>query len=86
MINFIFAFVGAIRGSASFMLAMTGGGPYGLTEVVGLHIFYTAFARLKFGLATAQAWVIGTFLIGFTVYQLKRLSQVEFRTADSNEK
>jgi multiple sugar transport system permease protein len=86
VINFIFAFVGAIRGSAGFMLAMTGGGPYGQTEVVGLHIFYTAFARLKFGLATAQAWIIGTFLIGFTVYQLKRLSQVEFKTADSNGK
>ena len=34
------------------------------------------------GLATAQAWILGTMLIGFTVYQLKRLSQVEFRTAD----
>jgi ABC-type sugar transport system permease subunit/ABC-type glycerol-3-phosphate transport system substrate-binding protein len=89
MINFIFALIGAIRGSASFMLAMTGGGPYdevyGATEVVGLQIFYTAFARLNFGLATAQAWILGTMLIGFTVYQLKRLSQVEFRTADTKE-
>lgn len=86
MINFIFALIGAVRGAASFMLAMTGGGPYdevyGATEVVGLQIFYTAFARLNFGLATAQAWILGTMLIGFTVYQLKRLSQVEFRTAD----
>jgi multiple sugar transport system permease protein len=82
MINFIFALVGAIRGSASFMLAMTGGGPYGHTEVVGLQIFYTAFSRLNFGLATAQAWILGTILIGFTVYQLKRLSQVEFKTAE----
>ena len=64
------------------MLAMTGGGPYGHTEVVGLQIFYTAFAKLNFGLATAQAWILGTILIGFTVYQLKRLSQVEFRTAE----
>ncbi len=82
MINFIFALVGAIRGSAGFMLAMTGGGPYGHTEVVGLQIFYTAFAKLNFGLATAQAWILGTILIGFTVYQLKRLSQVEYRTAE----
>ena len=86
MINFIFALVGAIRGSASFMLAMTGGGPfdevYGATEVVGLQIFYTAFARLNFGLATAQAWIVGTMLIGFTVYQFRRLSQVEFRTVE----
>ena len=82
MINFIFAFVGSIRGAGSFMLAMTGGGPAGATEVVGLTIFYTAFAKLNFGLATAQAWILGTVLIGFTVYQLKRLSQVEYRTAE----
>jgi len=81
MINFIFALVGSIRGAGSFMLAMTGGGPAGATEVVGLTIFYTAFAKLNFGLATAQAWILGTVLIGFTVYQLKRLSQVEYRTA-----
>ncbi|MAE66907.1 MAG: hypothetical protein CMJ18_21830 [Phycisphaeraceae bacterium] len=79
VINFIFAFVGAVRGSAGFMLAMTGGGPYGHTEVVGLKIFYTAFGQLNFGVATAQAWIVGAFLIGFTVYQLKRLSEVEFR-------
>ncbi|MAE66511.1 MAG: hypothetical protein CMJ18_19760, partial [Phycisphaeraceae bacterium] len=89
MINFIFALIGAIRGSASFMLAMTGGGPfdnvYGATEVVGLTIWYTAFARLNFGLATAQAWILGTMLIGFTVFQLQRLSQVEFKTAESSK-
>ena len=79
VINFIFAFVGAVRGSAGYMLAMTGGGPAGHTEVVGLKIFYTAFGQLNFGVATAQAWIVGTFLIGFTVYQLKRLSQVEFK-------
>ena len=64
------------------MLAMTGGGPARATEVVGLTIWYTAFARLNFGLATAQAWILGAMLIGLTVFQLKRLSQVEFRTTE----
>ena len=82
MINFIFALVGSIRGAGSFMLAMTGGGPARATEVVGLTIWYTAFARLNFGLATAQAWILGAMLIGLTVFQLKRLSQVEFRTTE----
>jgi multiple sugar transport system permease protein len=90
MINLIFALVGAIRGSASFMLAMTGGGPfdevYGTTEVVGLTIWYTAFARLNFGLATAQAWVLGAILVGFTLLQLKRLRSVEFRAAGAEAK
>ena len=84
VINFIGAFVGAVKGASSYILAMTAGGPYtpyGETEVVGLQIFYTAFMYLKFGLATAMAWVLGAFLIGFTVFQLQRLSKVEFRTA-----
>jgi multiple sugar transport system permease protein len=48
---------------------------------VGLHIFWQAFAYLRFGSATAMAWVLGAMLIGFTVVQLQRLSRMEFRTA-----
>ncbi len=84
MINFIGALIASFQ-SANFILAMTGGGPYapyGATEVAGLHIFYKAFFYLKFGLATAMAWVLGLMLIGFTVIQLKRLRNMEFRTAD----
>ena len=83
VINFIGAMIGAVRGSGSFVLAMTGGGPYteagGVTEVIGLRLFYTTFGYLRFGVGAAMAWVIGAMLIGFTVFQLKRLSQVEFR-------
>jgi multiple sugar transport system permease protein len=39
---------------------------------------------LKFGFATAMAWVLGIMLIGFTVMQLKVLSKVEFRKAREN--
>ena len=85
MINFIGAMIGAIRGAGGFVLAMTGGGPWGesggATEVIGLKIFYTAFGHLRFGAAAAMAWVLGAMLIGFTVVQLKRLSNLEFRTA-----
>jgi len=35
---------------------------------------------LKFGPATAMAWVLGFMLIGFTVNQLKILSRLEFKT------
>ncbi|MCC6679916.1 MAG: extracellular solute-binding protein [Phycisphaeraceae bacterium] len=88
MINFIGAMIGAIRGSGGFVLAMTGGGPVteagGATEVVGLKLFYTTFGHLRFGVGAAMAWVIGAMLIGFTVFQLKRLSNVEFRTAGTN--
>lgn len=81
MINLVGAFIGAFMSSES-ILAMTGGGPYtphGATEVVGLQLFYTAFMYLKFGVANAMAWVLGFMLIGFTMFQLRNLSRVEFK-------
>ncbi len=84
-INFIGAMIGAIRGAGGFVLAMTGGGPYGTsggaTEVVGLKLFYTTFGALHFGQGAAMAWVLGAMLIGFTVLQLRKLSRMEFKTA-----
>lgn len=84
LINFIGVMVAQMKGGSEFVLAMTQGGPYtpyGATEVVGLHIFWQAFGYLKFGMATAMAWVLGSMLVGFTVLQLQRLSRMEFRTA-----
>ncbi|MCX7011992.1 MAG: sugar ABC transporter permease, partial [Candidatus Sumerlaeota bacterium] len=83
-INFIGVMVAQIKGGGQFVLAMTGGGPYapyGQTELIGLHIFWEAFGFLRFGIATSMAWVLGSFLIGFTVMQMQRLSRMEFRTA-----
>ncbi len=80
LINFIGAVVNAFRVSG-YILAMTGGGPAGATEVLALKVFFDAFVYLGFGLATATAWILGAMLIGFTVFQLRRLSRVEFRTA-----
>ena len=84
LINFIGAFISSWYGAAATILVMTGGGPD--TEVAGLYIFYKAFIFLKFGPATAMAWMLAFMLIGFTVYQLRILSRMEFRTADGNEK
>lgn len=83
-INFIGAAIGCMQSGSGYILAMTGGGPYtpyGATEVIGLHIFWEAFMFLRFGIATAMAWVLGAMLIGFTVLQLKRLSKMEFKAA-----
>lgn len=84
LINFIGVMIGAMKAGGGFILAMTGGGPYtphGETEVIGLHIFYQAYGYLRLGPATAMAWVLGSMLIGFTVYRLQQLSRMEFRTA-----
>ncbi len=79
-INFIGAVAASFHGATNILI-MTGGGPNGITEVVSLKIFFESFARLRFGPATAMAWMLGSMLVGFTVLQLKRLSQMEFKTA-----
>ena len=79
IINFAGAVTAAFQSSQN-VLIMTGGGPNGTTEVAALRIFYEAFMFLNFGPATAMAWLLGTMLIGFTVIQLKRLSQMEFKS------
>jgi len=79
IINFVGVFIAAWNAEAN-ILAMTGGTAD--TEVAGLHIFYKAFIFLKFGPATAMAWMLGFMLIGFTMYQLQILSRLEFRTTE----
>ncbi len=78
LINCIGVLNGAWFGATSNILAMTGGA--GDTEEAGLHIFFKAFMFLKFGPATAMAWVLAFLLIGFTINQLRILSRLEFRT------
>jgi len=77
-INFIGAVIAAFHG-ASNILIMTGGGPNGVTEVMSLKIFFESFTRLRFGPATAMAWILGSLLVGLTIIQLKRLSNLEFK-------
>ena len=77
IIQFIGIFIGSWQ-SEAFILAMTGGASN--TEVAGLHIFYKAYMFLKFGPASAMAWILGFMLIGFTVHQLRILSRLEFKT------
>ena len=76
IINFVGVFIAAWQAEAN-ILAMTAGGAN--TEVAGLHIFYKAFIFLRLGPATAAAWMLGCLLVGFTLYQLRILSRVEFR-------
>ncbi len=83
IINFVGVFIGAFHAMQNIFV-MTGGGPFNATRVIGIDIWFNAFMYLKFGFATAMAWVLGIMLIGFTVMQLKILSKVEFRKAEEN--
>jgi len=84
IINFVGAFIGSFRAMQN-VFVMTAGGPANKTRVIGIEIFYNAFLYLKFGYATALAWILGVVLIGFTMYQLRILRQVEFRAAGGVE-
>jgi multiple sugar transport system permease protein len=77
LINLVGAVIGAFQATQN-ILAMTGGGPLHATQVLGLEIFYNAFLYLKFGYATAAAWVMGILLVGFTLWQLRILRNVQF--------
>lgn len=83
LINFIGACINTFH-SMGNIFVMTGGGPNGATTVLSLAIWRHAFVNLDFGMATATAWILGTMLIGFTIYQLKFLQKVEFRRAEVN--
>ena len=83
IINFVGVFVASWKSSA-YILAMTGIDPK--TKVVGLKIFEDAYMFLQFGPATAEAWMLGFMLIGFTIYQLRILSRLEFKTTGTDKK
>jgi len=78
IIQFISAFIVAAQ-SSDFILVMTFGGPNEATRVADLMIFEKAYLYLRFGLATAMAWILSLMLMGFTVWQINYLSRMEFR-------
>ncbi len=77
IINLVGATVAAFK-IMEPVLVQTGGGPDNATHTIGLEIWYNAFMYLKFGYATAAAWLMGTILIGLTIYQLRVLQNVRF--------
>ncbi len=82
IIQLIAAFIASSQQSG-FILVMTFGGPNEATKVAGLLIFEKAYLYLKFGIATTMAWMLGIMLLGFTVVQLRKLSNMEFKAQGS---
>ncbi len=84
VINFVGAFIGSFKAMENIFI-MTGGGPLNATHTISLEIWYNAFMYLRFGYATAAAWIMGSMLIGFTMYQLRILKHVKFSTSGREE-
>ena len=83
IINLVGAFVGSAQAWGNIFV-MTGGGPGLSTQVAALEIWMNAFVFLRFGVATAQAWILGSLLIGFTVWQIRMMQKVDFRRTQNN--
>ena len=84
IINFVGAFIATFH-TMQNIFVMTQGGPGDATYVVGLYIFFNSFVWLNFGKATAAAWILGSLLVGFTVYQLRIIRHLKFQAAASSE-
>lgn len=77
LINLLGAVIGGFKAMEGIFI-LTGGGPVYATHVLGLEIWTNAFQFLKFGYATAAAWVMGAMLIGFTLVQMRTLTRLKF--------
>ena len=82
IIQFIAAFIASAQQSG-FILVMTFGGPNNATKVADLVIFEKAYLYLSFGLATAMAWMLGVVMMGFTIIQLRKITNMEFKSVDT---
>ena len=81
IINLVGATIAAFK-VVEPVLVQTGGGPENRTLPIGLEIWYNAFMYLKFGYATAAAWMMGMILIALTIYQLRLLQNMRYAAGE----
>ena len=79
LINLLGVFIGGFKAMENIFV-LTQGGPLNATRTIGLEVWQNAFMYLKFGYATAAAWVMGSILIGFTLVQIRSLVRMRFTT------
>lgn len=80
LINLLGVFIAGFKAMENIFV-LTQGGPVNSTRTIGLEVWQNAFMYLKFGYATAAAWVMGAILIGFTLIQIRSLLKMRFSTA-----
>ncbi len=80
LINLLGVFIAGFKAMEN-VFVLTQGGPLDSTRTIGLEVWQNAFMYLRFGYATAAAWVMGAILVGFTMVQIKSLLKMRFTTA-----
>jgi ABC-type sugar transport system permease subunit len=69
----------AFREFDTFML-LTGGGPGQATEVISMMAYILAFRAYDIGRASAVSWVILILVLGFSVYFVKKLRDMQMES------
>jgi multiple sugar transport system permease protein len=69
----------AFREFDTFML-LTGGGPGQATEVISLMAYILAFKSYDIGRASAVAWVILVLVLGFSIFFVKKLRDMQMES------
>ncbi|HLO98884.1 MAG TPA: extracellular solute-binding protein [Fimbriimonas sp.] len=82
LINLLGVFIASFKAMENIFV-LTMGGPLNSTRTIGLEIWQNAFMFLKFGYATAAAWVMGSILVGFTLIQIRSLLRMRFSTTEN---
>jgi multiple sugar transport system permease protein len=82
LINLLGVFIGGFKAMEN-VFVLTQGGPLNATRTIGLEVWQNAFMYLKFGYATAAAWVMGSILVGFTLVQIRSLLRMRFSAGGS---
>ncbi len=82
VINLIGAVIGAFQASGN-ILALAGNFP--ATYTFAVHLWFETFGLGNFGVGTALSWVMAAILMGFTLWQLRILRQVEFRRSQADD-
>jgi multiple sugar transport system permease protein len=80
LINLLGVFIAGFKAMENIFV-LTQGGPLNSTRTIGLEVWQNAFMFLKFGYATAAAWIMGSILVGFTLIQIRSLLRMRFSTA-----
>ncbi|RYG37770.1 extracellular solute-binding protein [bacterium] len=80
LINLLGVFIAGFKAMEN-VFVLTQGGPLNSTRTIGLEVWQNAFMFLRFGYATAAAWVMGSILVGFTLIQIRSLLKMRFTAA-----
>ena len=67
----IMAFIGGLQGGFEVARTMTGGGPFGATTTLTYYVYQQGFESLRFGYASAVAWVMFAMIFALTIFNYK---------------